>query len=297
MNARATYALVLVLLSAPAAATLEVTVRRADGSPAANAVVCVGTSSDLVQFDRRTADAQGRVSFGGNPPTPFVVTASLDGRGVQQQRTGPPALGGAPPAFSLLSLTLPSAPGGPSCPATAAGPNRPLISGEAIANRPIVAVTPFEFVQLRKTEFCFGALGNACGQPQFLIPPTALCTAGFCFINGGSWDHDECCFANPQGMACRNGPLDSLTGHDGHCVTAWNKALRLVGKGLSWKRPVDFSRGNSTGRVDFQIYCAPRSTLLPPEDGRRCCSGRTRALTPAEAAASVATGESLVACE
>ena len=97
MTVRSAYALVLALLSAPAAATVEVTVRRADGSPAANAVVCVGTSSDLVQFDRKTADAQGRVSFGGNPPTPFVVTASLDARGVQQQRTGPPALGGAPP--------------------------------------------------------------------------------------------------------------------------------------------------------------------------------------------------------
>jgi hypothetical protein len=98
-------------------------------------------------------------------------------------------------------------------------------------------------------------------------------------------------------MACQVGPLDALTGHDGNCVSAWDKALRLTSKGIYWRRSIDFSRGNSTGRVEFNLYCAPRNTLLPPEDSRRCCSGRTRPLTATETAASVAARESLLACE
>lgn len=291
----------LVLLAAPssaplAAATFEVTVKRADGSPAAGAVVCLGTAQDLNQFDQKTADATGRVGFGTVPPTPFRVTASLDGRGRQEERSGPPALGGAPPSFGLATLTLPAAAGGPSCPSTPSGANRPIVNRTAIASfTPAPFPTP-GFVRLEKTEFCFGALGNQCGQPQGLMPPTALCSAGRCFVNGGSWDHDECCFANPRGMACQRGPLDAVTGHDGHCVAAWDKALRLVRKGLMWQRDIDFSQGNATGRVNFALYCAPANTLLNPADANRCCAGSARALTPAEAAASVATGESLVAC-
>lgn len=287
----------LVLLAAPpraplAAATFEVTVKRADGSPAAGATVCLGTAQDLNQFDQKTADATGRVTFGTVPPAPFRITASLDGRGRQEERTGPPALGGAPPSFGLATLTLPAAAGGPSCPSTPSGANRSIVNRAAITSfTPAPFPTP-GFVQLRKTEFCFGALGNQCGQPQGLIPPTALCSGGKCFINGGSWDHDECCFANPRGAACR---LPELA-HDGNCVAAWDKALRLVRKGLMWQRNVDFSQGNTTGRVTFAIYCAPANTLLNPADANRCCAGSARALTPGEAAASVATGESLVAC-
>ena len=149
---------------------------------------------------------------------------------------------------------------------------------------------------LTNTQFCFGALGAQCGQPQGLLPQTALCANGACFINGGSWDHDECCFRNPRGMACQRGPLDAVTGHDGHCVAAWDRALRLVSKGLSWGRNVDFSRGNTTGTVEFNLYCAPANTLLPPGDAAKCCSRQTRGLTISEAAAALAASETLVAC-
>lgn len=290
--------LVALLLSGQGllASTLEVTVRRADGAPAAGAIVCVGTAQDLAQHGRATADAQGRVSFRTSAPLPHLVTASLSGRGVQQQRTGPPALGGQVPPLEALRLSLPSSSGGPSCPVTG-GTGGGLVPRETIARFTPPPVPTRVFIQPRRTEFCFGALGMACGQPQGLLPQSALCSGGSCFINGGSWDHDECCFANPRGMACQAGPLDALTGHDGNCVTAWDKALRLTGKGLFWRRNIDFSSGNSTGRVEFNLYCAPRNTLVPPEDGRRCCSGRTRALTPTEAVASVASRESLVACQ
>ena len=31
------------------------------------------------------------------------------------------------------------------------------------------------------------------------------CAGGRCAINGGSWDHDTCCYANPGGYACAGG--------------------------------------------------------------------------------------------
>jgi hypothetical protein len=285
---RAAAALVLLAASPLAAATFEVVVKRADGSPAAGAVVCLGTTLDLNQFDQKTADGAGRVSFGTVPPTPFRITAALDGRGRQEDRTSLASL-----SFGLATLTLPAAAGGPSCPSTPSGAERTLVNRTAISESFTSVTTPTTAItQLQRTEFCFGALGNRCGQPQGPIPPTALCTAGRCFINGGSWDHDECCFAHPQGKACR---LPELA-HDGNCVTAWDKALRLTGKGLMWQRSINFAEGNTTGRVDFAKYCAPANALLNPADANRCCAGSARALTSAEAAASVATGESLVAC-
>jgi hypothetical protein len=151
-------------------------------------------------------------------------------------------------------------------------------------------------IQLLNSQHCFGALGNQCGQPPISIPLTALCANGACFVNGGSWDHDECCFRNPQGMACRKGPLDALTGHDGNCVTSWNKAVRLAQKGLNWQRSVDFNRVNSTGTVEFNLYCAPRNALVPPADAPKCCSRLTRALNVTETVAATAAGETLVAC-
>lgn len=289
--------LLLAILAQRAQAAVEVLVRTADGAPAAGAVVCVGTAQDLVQYGRAMTDAQGRATIATNAPLPHVYTASLDGRGTQQRRSELPAVGGPASSFSVVSLTLPSARGGPACPTGPAGPERPLVSSGALATFTPPVRPAAGFVELRKTEFCFGALGMQCGQPQPPMPLTALCAGGSCFINGGSWDHDECCWANPRGMACRSGPLDAVTGHDGHCVAAWDKALRLVRKGLNWKRDVDFSRGNATGSVEFAIYCAPANTLVPPEDGRRCCSRRTRALRPAEAVAAAAAGETLVACE
>ena len=97
-------------------------------------------------------------------------------------------------------------------------------------------------------------------------------------------------------MACRLGPLDAITGHDGNCVNAWNKAVRLAGKGLFWTRTVDFFRGNTSGTVEFSLYCAPGNSLVPPEDADKCCSRQTRALNSVEADVAAAAGETLMAC-
>lgn len=123
-----------------------------------------------------------------------------------------------------------------------------------------------------KVEHCFGALGAQCGGAQFGLPVAALCSLGSCQINAGSWEHDQCCWDHPAGMACRAGPADGILGHDGNCVAEWNKALGRLQAGLNWRRSIDFNRPNATGQVNFPEYCAPRNTMVHQDDVRYCCS-------------------------
>jgi hypothetical protein len=263
------------------------------GAPVANATVCVGVSGDLNQHFQGQTGTDGRVRFNAVPRGAFVVTAHSGTRGAQQSFSL--ATPGTIPMLNV-AVTLPAA-GGPTCPTTPAGPSRLIPRVDRSQVPEFEPITWPGIVLLRRADFCFGALGMNCGEPQGNMPAPALCSGGRCFVNGGSWDHDECCVANPQGMACRRGPLDSLTGHDGNCVTSWNKAVRLVSRGLFWERQVDFSRQNRTGQVEFALYCAPANALLPPEDAAKCCSRRTRALTLTENAAARAAGETLQACQ
>jgi hypothetical protein len=264
------------------------------GAPLANATVCVGVPGDLNQYFQGRTDAQGRIAFDSIPEAPFVVTAHVGTRGVQQTIASARP-GGLP--LAIVNLTVPAA-GGPVCPTTAAGSARLIGTRLREIPPPQPVERPSSIVLNLNTQFCFGALGMQCGQPQANLPVSiALCASGRCQINGGSWEHDECCAAHPQGMACQKGPLDALTGHSGHCVAAWDKAVRLFTKGLMWSREVDFNRPNRTGIVEFNLYCAPKGALVPPGDANKCCSRRTRALTPTEAAASAASGETLLACQ
>jgi hypothetical protein len=136
-----------------------------------------------------------------------------------------------------------------------------------------------------RAEFCFGALGMQCGDGQSGLPVSALCANGRCSINAGSWEHDECCWANPNGMACRAGPLDYLrTDHGGQCENAWNKALLRLAENFVWARTVDFREPNSSGRVVHQQYCALAGTAMHTGEDRYCCSRATRAVQlPADA--------------
>jgi hypothetical protein len=268
---------------------LMVHVTRA-GLPVPNASVCIGVANDLNLFHQGTTDPQGNVRFSSVPQEPFIATASLSGRGARR------SFSPASPNVSLLriDLALPAS-GGPSCPSTPPGPSRTLgqrIREQAPPVTPVVR-TP---ITLTRTEFCFGAIGAQCGQPQTGLPATALCASGFCFINGGSWEHDECCFDHPQRLACQLSLVDTLAGHEGSCVDSWNKAVRLTRKGLFWRRSVDFSRGNTSGTVEFPLYCAPGNSLVPPEDADKCCSRQTRGLNVSELAAAAAVGETLRAC-
>lgn len=302
MSARARLAVVTVLWVSAFTALGPVTIGQSrfqitvtsGGAPLANATVCVGVTGDLNQYFQGRTDAQGRIGFDRVPEAPFVVTAHVGTRGAQQTITNARP-GGLPLAF--VTIALPAS-GGPSCPTTPPGSARLIGSQLRELPPPLPVERPSSIVLNLNTQFCFGALGMQCGQPQANLPlSVALCTAGRCLINGGSWDHDECCAANPQGMACQKGPFDALTGHSGHCVNSWDKAVRLSAKGLFWERLVDFARPNRTGIVEFNLYCAPKDSLIPPGDATKCCSRRTRALTPTEAAASAASRETLLACQ
>jgi hypothetical protein len=275
---------------APLGAGLNVTVT-SGGQPASGATVCVGTSGDPNAFFQGVTNSQGRVSFASVPAEGFVLTARLGIRGAAE--TFSIARPGGVPFFSA-AISLPQASGGPSCPTTPAGPDRRIGSGIAAA---VARLTPIPFptsIVLNLGLRCFGALGADCGQPQGLIPPTALCSGGTCFVNGGSWDHDECCFRNKGGVACN---LPHPDDGSGTCGPQFAKAILLAGKGLMWSRRVDFNERNPTGVVNHAEYCAPANTLLPPEDGAKCCSRATRPVDAgAEAAAELVTGLTLRVC-
>ncbi|MBE7418840.1 MAG: carboxypeptidase regulatory-like domain-containing protein [Ideonella sp.] len=270
-----------------------------NGAAVANATVCIGVASNLNQFHRGSTDPQGNVRFDSVPREPFVATANVSGRGTQR------SFAPASPNLSLLNieLVLPES-GGPSCGSTGAGSARSLgpdtanirrQAAERLRNAPALSRLP-EPTNVR-TEHCFGAVGAECGQPQTGLPATAACASGTCLVNGGSWDHDECCFRNRHVAWCELDPARQLeAAKHSTCTAAWNKAVRLTTKGLSWSRAVDFSRGNRTGTVEFALYCAPANTLVPPEDGSKCCSRQTRALNVGERAAALAAGETLLAC-
>ena len=274
----------------PLGAGLRVAVTSA-GQPAAGAIVCVGTVSDRNLYFQGAADAQGHASFPSVPEGSFVVTARLGSHGAAGSFST--ALPGGVPFFSA-AIALPRAPGGPSCPTTPAGPERRIGSGIPAAFARITPVPIPTSIVLNLGKRCFGALGADCGQPQGLIPQSALCSGGTCFINGGSWDHDECCFRNIGGVACNlPHPGDGSV----RCGALFAKAIRLATKGLMWSRHVDFNERNPTGIVNHAEYCAPANTLLPPEDAAKCCSRATRPVHPgAEAAAELAAGEPLSVC-
>lgn len=274
---------------APAGLGLNVTVT-SGGQPASGATVCVGTTADRNQFFQGVTDAQGRVAFASVPPEGFVLTARLGNRGAAESFSIARP-GGIP--FLSAAISLPQAPGGPSCPTTPAGPDRRIGAGLAAAVARITPATIPTGIVLNLGERCFGALGAACGQPQGLIPPSALCSGGTCFVNAGSWDHDECCFRNRGGVACN---LPHPDDGSGTCGALFAKAIRLATKGLMWSRRVDFSERNPTGTVNHPLYCAPANTLLSPGDGAKCCSRATRSLNAVETAAALAAGEPLVAC-
>ena len=262
-------------LAAPAMASVSVTVL--DGnSPVSGARVCLGSLGSRAAIGTALTDASGVARFSQSPSSTFLVTASLSNRGAEAS---------VAPTGTASTVTLRLGVGGPTC--TGPAPNLTLPEGSAIpgGGGSVVAPSPFVLketpvpktiprvspVLTTKREFCFGALGAGCGGAQVGIPVAALCSFGSCSINGGSWRHDECCFRNPAGMACKHGPLDQLTGHDGNCVTEWNRALARLG--YNWRREVDFNRANTTGTVVFADYCARPGSEVHVNDVPFCCSG------------------------
>lgn len=136
---------------------------------------------------------------------------------------------------------------------------------------------PLQSARAQSGERCFGALGMECG-PQSNLLPTALCGAGICRINAGSWEHDECCWANRNsGKSCI--PTAQSPGQAPVCNASWQKALSRLSGGWSWTRQVDFSRYNATGKVERSLYCAVKGSLIHKDDVKYCCSRSARMQT------------------
>jgi hypothetical protein len=210
---------------------IEVRVR-SGGTAVANAAVCVGTTGDLNRFFQGVTDARGGVRFSPIPGEPFLVTAHAGGAAAQVGAN--PQTGGS---LSVLVLDLVVG-ASPRCPANLpAGPNRGLLG---VIEPPTGSSQPGELTRVARPEFCFGAIGMGCGQVPPGLPVSAACAAGACAINGGSWDHDTCCYANPGGFACAGGAADAVGVGPGAgnqtCRSEWDKAVRLTTKGLSWWR-------------------------------------------------------------
>lgn len=267
------------------AGDLTVMVRTAVGEPASGATVCAGTPQQPTQFGAVTTDAAGKAILRNVPAGAVQVTAHQGPNGLVQALQ-------MSAASQSISMRLPIALTNRTCGTPSDATTSPLFGGSAagaVITEPQVSASPnFKIdksqlpnkdivlsaippIGVRK-EYCFGALGAQCGGAQYNLPTHALCALGKCKINAGSWEHDECCYANPRGMACQAGPLDYVTGHSGACVNEWNKALARLNANLNWTRPVDFNRPNSSGRVEFALYCAPTGTPVHRDDVRYCCS-------------------------
>ena len=149
------------------------------------------------------------------------------------------------------------------------------------------------------TRYCFGAVGEDCGK--FNASPYASWNRGIgidfdiqkstclpdgrghgCWVNSGSWLHDECCYDSPNGYVC--GGND--TSQD--CKDEWDRAWRRTASFFTW---TDYfgPQGTVGGEVN-QSHCAPNGQLIEkPEDNARdndygfddrelCCSGNQRNL-------------------
>lgn len=120
---------------------------------------------------------------------------------------------------------------------------------------------------------CFGAAGQRCGglsasglNFSTCQPSPNIATNGLCYVSNGSWTHDECCVANPNGVFC--GGNDSSRA----CQVEWDRAVHRLVFDYQWLRFVDYRVFNDTGRVARSLYCARSGARIHRADASRCCS-------------------------
>lgn len=139
---------------------------------------------------------------------------------------------------------------------------------------------------------CFGAVGMNCsGDGLGIVPSESIsqvgCQGSSCWVNAGSWLHDQCCTALPNGRWC-DGIGSSL---NAGCVTQWDTATHRYSHNLGWKRTVDKCAVNNTGTVVFADYCAPTGTIVAAPDAIRCCGRASRGFNAStDAARAIAQG-------
>jgi len=134
-----------------------------------------------------------------------------------------------------------------------------------------------------RVEYCLGAVGSQCGQSGQMWssctpipsdnPPSGN---GSCSVSGASWEHDSCCFRNPDGFMCDAGPEGDFL----KCGAEFITAIKRMASGLEWKRDIDYSKANTTGRVVFEDYCAPAGWILHVNDVQYCCSNKAKNYIP-----------------
>ncbi len=271
----------VLTFSAVSAAELRVTVVGALGQPISEATVCAGTPQNPRQYGSATTNSQGVATFRNLPAGNLHVIA-------HRLNSGERVVHAMGSGMQQITVRLPVEATGTTCGAVPTPGSAPISNSDQPEPPPRqfdprlsdiqrqqsgASLQPIQPPQISlREEYCFGALGAQCGGAQFGLPIAALCAGGRCQINAGSWEHDECCFANPRGMACQVGPADYVLGHDGKCVNEWNKALARLQAGLNWIRQVDFLKPNRTGKVVFADYCAPAGSRVHQDDVRYCCS-------------------------
>jgi hypothetical protein len=138
---------------------------------------------------------------------------------------------------------------------------------------------------------CDGAVPNGLPVPQDGLVAQAGCSAGVCWINAGSWVHDQCCFGNTTGRWC-GGIATSLS--TSSCVAEMDRAVHRVAHRLGWKRAVNMCRVDSDGVVNFSEYCAPGGTVVASTDANRCCAGGARPLAATAADVSLVVSQGVV---
>ena len=136
-------------------------------------------------------------------------------------------------------------------------------------------------MKLRKRgDYCFGAVGSQCGpwtlifdssaenNPFVFCRPTRDPRYAVCWINGGSWAHDECCADHPEGFMCAAG----LEGGS-ECLEEWGMAWWRTKMALSWSRRIDTKKFNCSGNVVRSEYCC-KGGIMDKSDRGYCCSGK-----------------------
>lgn len=122
---------------------------------------------------------------------------------------------------------------------------------------------------------CFGAAGDQCGALSGQGFKLAACAVNplsprqsFCYVNAGSWVHDQCCFTNRNGNFC-NGPATATART---CSAEMGRAISRAALGYQWIRLVDNQVADADGIVNRGEYCAAAGQTLHRNDIRYCCN-------------------------
>ena len=115
---------------------------------------------------------------------------------------------------------------------------------------------------------------------------------GHCLIDGGSWQHDTCCWEHPEGWFC-----SKQFGGTSACKDFFGTAVSRTKWGLNWKRKVNQDTLNATGTVVRSQYCALKDSYVHADDAQYCCSNSARELGFGEFHTATLNGQHVKICD